>query len=163
MTNTPRQILHLWDFGWCDHNTIIVPPIHKPSDMVQYYLNHDAFYSSFVGPNNDYTDDIHGPFWKSLISESDFEQINQEQFLFHIGAIRHPTEWETAVPHDQWDCALELACQIASRNTWCFRLVPNETCGDRFHDWGYVLDLFREFIFSNPNTKTIERLIFGYD
>ena len=34
---------------------------------------------------------------------------------------------------------------------------------DKFHDWGFVLSVFREFIFVNPNSENVVRLIFGYD
>lgn len=163
MSDLERQILQLWDFGWCDHDSVSVPLITNTEDVIGHYMRSEAFSTSFVGPKHDFTPELHGPFLKTALSDSDFELVSTEEFHSLIEAIRKPDEFSSAATDDQWQPVKQLAAEVAARNQWCFVLRPNENDFDRFHDWGSVLEVFREFVFANPGSETIERLVFGYD
>jgi hypothetical protein len=163
MTDLARDILPLWNYGWCDHDSLVVPILNKPEDVISSYINSESFCTSFVGPKRDFFPELHGPFFKSLISESDFEQISHQQFNNLLGGLRQPEGFSAPATEGDWDPVLRLATEVSARNAWCFKLRPNENDFDRFHEWGSVLEVFREFLFANPDSEMIERLVFGYD
>lgn len=63
----------------------------------------------------------------------------------------------------QWQAVERLASEVSSRHAWLFMLRFTEDDQERFHEWGFVLTIFREFICASPDTEFAERLVFGYD
>jgi len=45
----------------------------------------------------------------------------------------------------------------------CFLLRFDETRSDLHHDWGFVLTVFREFLFVGRRPDVIARFVIGYD
>lgn len=163
MTQTARKLLWLWDYGWCEYDRVTLPCCHVPQDVIREYRSSDAFGTSFVGQEPPHTSELHGPFLSSAVSESDYELITPQRFLDEIAAIR-TTEGFTSPPTDeQWHAVQSLASVVANRCAWFYKLRLTEDDSDRFHDWGFVLTIFREFICASPDSEFAERLVFGYD
>jgi hypothetical protein len=45
----------------------------------------------------------------------------------------------------------------------CYILRRDERDRELFHEWGFVLFVFREFLFVSPGRDSMERLVIGYD
>lgn len=135
-------------------------------DVIRSYLKSEAFGNPFVYFNNmsgEYARQSHGPFLRTEIRESDFELISRQKLEEDVRAIRHLDEIGGPVSDEKWESLEKLLERICSRNRWLFSLRLTEKDKSRFHDAGFVLVLFREFIFANPDSEFIERLVFGCD
>lgn len=161
MTRAPRNLLSLWDYGWCEHERIAIPRSRSPQVFIGEYLRSDAFGTGFVGPEPPYEPDLHGPFFSSLLSEPDFELITPQRFQTAIAAI--PQAFTRPPSAEQWQAVEHLVSEVSSRHAWLFTLRLTEDDKDRFHEFGFVLWLFREFVCGTPDTEHAERLVFGYD
>jgi hypothetical protein len=163
MTQTPRNLLSLWDYGWCEHERLALPRCQSPQEFIGAYRHSDAFGTSFVGPESPHTPELHGPFPSSSIYESDFELVAPQRFHGLIAAIPQTSGFTQPPSSDQWQAVQRLASEVSGRHTWLFSLRLTEDDQSRFHDWGFVLTIFREFICASPDTEFAERLVFGYD
>lgn len=163
MTQSRRNLLWLWDYGWCEHERVALPRCYSPQDIIRAYRRSDAFGTSFVGQEPPRTPELHGPFWSTSVSESDFELITPQRFQEMIAAIAQPSGFTTPPSAEQWQAVQRLASDVSSRCAWLFMLRLTEDDRDRFHDFGFVLTIFREFICASPDTEFAERLVFGYD
>ncbi|WP_306600406.1 hypothetical protein [Geothrix sp. 21YS21S-2] len=163
MTGQVRKILPLWHYGWCDHDCLPVPPSHSPEEVIAHYIQSDEFGTSFVGPKRDSLVDIHGPFLRAAISHSDFELISHKEFSYLLASIRQPSGFSSPASDDDWKPVLYLASEVVKRNECCFKLRFTENDFEKFHEWGSVLDVFREFIFVKAGCEAFERLVFGFD
>jgi len=165
MNKDVPDLLSLWDYAWCDYHQIALPPSNVAKSVIREYLRSDAFGNPFVyfsGMSDEYKHSLHGPFFRNLIS--DFELISIQRFEKEIDAIRHfADEIFGPLPEEKWQPVRQLAFRICERNSWIFMLRLTEENKDRFHECGWVLDIFREFVFANPNSEIIERLVFGWD
>jgi hypothetical protein len=45
----------------------------------------------------------------------------------------------------------------------CYVLSRDERDRELFHEWGFVLFVFREFLFVGPERNAVERYVIGYD
>lgn len=163
MTQSPRNLLSLWDYGWCEHTRVALPRCQSPQDCIRAYRHSDAFGTSFVGPEPPHTPEMHGPFPSSSIAESDFELITPQRFYQAIAAIPKSSGFTEPPSAKQWQAVERLVSEVSSRHTWLFMLRLTEDGRERFHEWGFVLTIFREFICASPDTGFAERLVFGYD
>lgn len=163
MTQSPRNLLPLWDYGWCEHEQVKLPRCQSPQDAIREYRLSDAFGNSFVGPEPSHTPELHGPFQSSLISDSDFELITPKRFQELITAIPQTSGFTEPPTNEQWQSVQHLASEVSSRHTWLFGLRLTEDDKECFHDWGFVLTIFREFICASPDNDLAERIVFGYD
>ena len=127
------------------------------------YRHSDAFGTSFVGPEPSDTPELHGPFLSSSISDSDFELITPQHFQDLIAAIPETSGFTESPTDDQWQAVQYLVSEVSSRHKWLFGLRLTEDSQECFHDWGFVLSIFREFICASPDSEFAERLVFGYD
>lgn len=158
MTQPHRQLLSLWDnYGWLDYNEIKLSPCNRPEELVDAYLSSNSFGTSFVGPELDDAPTLHGPFWRTSITADDFQVIDSDTFYAQIRSVRQPASEE------QWAAVENLISKLKSQYQWLFMLRLTEDNADKFHDWGFVLSVFREFILANPNSENVARLVFGYD
>lgn len=163
MSQPYRQILSLWDYGWLDYNEIRLPPCNQPRQLIDAYLNDEGFGTSFVGRELDREPAIHGPFRRTLITANDFQIVD---FNILYTQIRRVRQWQGSdEPPDeaQWLAVENLLTILGSRYRWFFMLRLTEEDADKFHDWGFVLWLFREFLLANPNSENTARLVFGFD
>jgi hypothetical protein len=164
MSETTRNLLPLWDYGWCDHARISLARCHSPEDVIREYLHSPAFGTSFVGPADVATiPEIHGPFPRATLSEADFELITPQRFWQEVSAIRQPEGFTSAASDEQWQAVQQLASEVSGGSAWLFILRLTEKDSSRFHEWGGVLFIFREFLCASPDTGFVERLVFGYD
>jgi hypothetical protein len=163
MITASRSLLSLWDYGWCDHARLPVTRTNVAADIIREYLRSDDFGTSFVGPQLDSAPELHGPFRRALISESDFELVSPERFLELIAVIRFPEGFSEPVSDEHWQEIQKLTSELRSRHSWFFALRFTEDDSTLFHEWGSVLTIFREFICASPDSDFAERLVFGYD
>lgn len=163
MTLKKRQLLPLWDYGWLDHDEITLAPCSQPRELIDAYLQSNYFGSSFVGPSTDHTSDLHGPFWRSLITPNDFRLIGAAEFADQVQRVRQPEGFPEPVDSEQWQAVETLVAQLQQKYSWLIALGLTEDDTGRFHEWGYVHSIFREFILANPDSAPVSRLVFGYD
>lgn len=165
MTQSPRNLLPLWDYGWCEHERVELPRCQSPQDVIREYRHSDAFRTSFVGSEASHTPalELHGPFLRSSISESDFKLITPQHFQALIAAIPKTSGFTEPPAEEQWQAIQHLVFEVGSRHTWLFGLRLTEDNPECFHDWGFVFTIFREFICASPGAEFAERLVFGYD
>ena|SRR5215217_2036486 len=163
MTQQSRQLFPLWDFGWLDHSELRLPACRESQDVVAAYLSSDRFATSFVGPNEEKAPDLHGAFWRASIGVSDFLLISKTEFYDHIQAIRQPQGFSEPASDEQWQTGERVIAAIQPRYTWIMMLRLTEESEESFHEWGFVLTIFREFLLANPDAEHVSRLVFGYD
>ena len=107
--------------------------------------------------------DLHGPFWRASIAIDDFQLISSEQFATGIQAVRQPEGFTEPADDAQWQAVERITSELARRSRWIFALRLTEQDSERFHDWGVVLSVFREFLFANPGSDRLSRCVVGYD
>ena len=166
MTKPDRILLPLLDFGWCDYDRIALFRSVITEDVIREYVKSEAFGNPFVHfseMSDEYARQCHGPFLRAKIHEADFELISRQVFKEEIKAIRYLSDFAEVVPDEKWEPLEKLVERIYNRNSWFFSLRLTEKNKSHFHESGFVLDFFREFICASPNSEFIERLIFGRD
>jgi hypothetical protein len=165
MTKVAPILLKLSDYGWCDYDRIILRRCNVAEDVIRAYLGSDAFGTPFSSGNGG--TDKHGPFLRTVISESDFELISLQQLEDEIRAIcfseKYSDCYSPPVSNEQWQLLHELISQICSRNTWFFALRLTLSDTDLYDERRNVLTVFHEFIGASPNSEFAERLVFGWD
>lgn len=163
MTQLQRQLLPLWDYGWLDLNEIKLPPCGQPRELIEAYLNSNDFGTSFVGQELDDAPTLHGAFWRTSIEANDFQLIDSATFDAQIQRVRQPEGFTEPVSEEQWSAVEDLVTKLKHQYQWLIMLRLTEDDADKFHDWGFVLTIFREFLLANPNSENVVRLVFGYD
>ena len=157
---TASIVTRLWDYGWLCHDSVQL--VSAPSDaaLIEQYVASRAFHCSFV-PNDKDETGIHGPFVAGRIHPDDFvplEQADLEHYLQSVEISETPSddvaERAKLLPH------LRGAFDGGRR---CYILSRDERDKELFHDWGFVLWVFREFVFVGPQRDRLERFIVGYD
>jgi hypothetical protein len=164
MSQPQRQLFSLWDYGWLDYNEIKLAPCNQTRELIDSYLSSDIFGTSFVGPelNND-EQTLHGPFWRTSITADDFQVIDSDTFYAQIRSVQQPEGFDEPADEEQWRAVENLISKVKSQYQWLIMLRLTEDDADKFHDWGYVLCVFREFLLANPNSEDVARLVFGFD
>lgn len=165
MTLPSRHLLALWDYGWLDHNEFQLTACYDSQKLIESYLSSKYFGSSFVGPTLEETEapELHGPFWRSKITVNDFQLIGSDEFYDRVQEIRQPTGFTSAASDEQWQAVNLLISKLKVQYKWFFNLQLTEQDSEKFHDWGFVLTIFREFLLANPDSKNVSTIIFGYD
>ncbi|MGD1085720.1 MAG: hypothetical protein ABSA47_13365 [Verrucomicrobiota bacterium] len=128
--------------------------------MIEKYVGAPAFQETFLRSEQD-DRGTHGPFLADRIKPSDFvplEESGLEHYLESVNLSLTPGEDEAErakiLPH------LRKAFAEGGR---CYILKVDERNKDLFHDLGWVLTLFREFLFVFPERDRLERFVIGYD
>lgn len=145
------------------HNEIELAPSSQPEQLIQAYLASDTFGTSFVGPSLEETPTIHGPFFRSSVVANDFQLIDSAAFYRQINDTRKPDGFSEPATEEQWGAVEKLVSELERQYIWLFKLRLTEDNSDRFHEWGFALTVFREFILANANSANVARLVFGYD
>jgi len=157
-----RPLLSLWDFGWLDYESMSLAGVRAAGDAPSAYVASPAFGTSFVGPQRDDFSDAHGPFRRDAVSAADFVVLSPTEFRRRVSEIRQPDGFAEPASDEQWAPVEALVADISGRCTALYMLRLTEQDHERFHDWGYVLTIFREFICVEPDLS-VTRLVFGYD
>ena len=157
---TAPIVERLWDFGWLCHDTVQLTAAASDLELVQQYVASPAFQTSFLPSNKDETG-IHGPFEAGRISADNYiplQEADLESYLASVKLSETPgddvAERAKLLPH------LRSAFAGGRR---CFVLRCDERDKELFHDWGFVLWVFREFLFAGPQRASLERFVIGYD
>lgn len=159
MAQFQKQLLPLWDYGWLDFDEINLPPCGQPRDLIDAYLKSNSFGTSFLGD----APELHGAFWRTSIESSDFQLIDSTELDEQIQSIRQPEGFFEPATEEQWRAVKDFINELKNQYQWFIMLRLTETDEDKFHDWGCVLTICREFIFANPNSENVVRVVFGYD
>jgi hypothetical protein len=159
----PRNLIHLWDYGWLDRDEVAIPSCETISEVIAAYIRSESFGTSFVGPRPDLTPELHGPFRRSAVSEADFVSLSSSEFLNELRTLCQPDGFTSAADNDQWRALEHAASEFERNHSWIIMLCLTEKHCERFHEWGSVLYIFREFLFANPYSERLSRFIVGYD
>jgi hypothetical protein len=153
-------IVRLWDYGWLSQDCVGLPASQSDAALIQEYVASPAFHTSFL-PNDKDETGIHGQFQADRIGPVDFLPLDEyglEQYLQSVELSeslgKDETERAKVLPH------LRNAFHGGSR---CYVLKATERNTELFHDWGFVLTVFREFLFIGSERDRLQRFIIGYD
>jgi hypothetical protein len=158
--DTTTVVADLWDYGWLCHDSLKLTAALSDSELVRQYVASSAFHTSFLPGDKDETG-IHGPFAADRIHTQDFIPLLEtdlQSYLESLKLAENPSDDVIAraklLPH------LRAAFAGGRR---CYVLRRDERDKELFHDWGFVLWLFREFLFVGPERDELERFVIGYD
>jgi hypothetical protein len=161
MTACP-VITRIWDYGWLAGDEVQVPAGGSDRDVLEHYLASPGFHTSFLPSDKDETG-IHGPFLASRIAANDFAPFEEAALEGYLKALLYSTEWNTPASAEQFAAVLEQLRQPFAQGMRCYLLRFDESHSDLHHDWGFVLTVFREFLFVGPRPGLIRRFVIGYD
>ena len=157
---TTAIVIGLWDYGWLSHDSVKLAAAPSDVALLQQYAASPEFHTSFLRSDKDETG-IHGPFLVERLKLSDFvplEETNLENYLKDVQLSETPGEDEAERAK-----ILPYLRSAFGGGRRCYVLTPNERHTELFHDWGFVLTVFREFLFANTQRDGLERFIIGYD
>ena len=155
-------ISRIWDYGWLAGDELHFPPAASDRDLLEHYLASPAFHTSFIPSDKDETG-IHGPFFAGSIAINDFVRFEEGGLDTYLRDLLFSSEWDTPASAEQFEAVLELLRKAFGEGTYCYRLRFDEKNLDKKHDWGFVLTIFREFLFLDRQRGVIRRMIIGYD
>ena len=161
MTASP-VITHIWDYGWLAGDEVEVPAGSSDRDVLEHYLASPAFHTSFLPSDKDETG-IHGPFIADRIKVSDFAPFEEAGLEECLKALLYPPEWDRPASAEQLDAVLKHLRKPFAEGMRCYLLQFDESRSDLQHDWGFVLTVFREFLFVGHRPGFISRFVIGYD
>jgi hypothetical protein len=158
--DTAPIVARLWDYGWLCRDTVQLTAAASDSQLLQQYVASPSFHTSFLPSDKDETG-IHGPFEAGRISADDYtplREANLESYLESVELSETPgddvAERAKLLPH------LRDAFAGGRR---CYVLRRDERSKELFHEWGFVLFVFREFLFVGEQRDRLERFVIGYD
>jgi hypothetical protein len=153
-------VTRLWDYGWLCRDSVKIAAAPSDAALLEQYVASPAFDTSFLPSDKDETG-IHGPFLADRIKPVDFvplEETGLEHYLESVQLSETPgedvAERAKILPH------LRSAFEGGRR---CYVLKLDERNTQLFHDWGFVLTVFREFLFAGAKRDNLDRFIIGYD
>lgn len=158
--NDPPIVERLWDYGWLSRDVVQLPAATSDLQLIRQYVVSPSFHTSFLPSDKDETG-IHGPFYAGRIGAEDYIPLckaDLERYLASVELSETPDEDET----ERAKIWLHLGTVFA-RGYKCYVLRRDERNNDLFHDWGFVLIVFREFLFVDPLHGNLERFVIGYD
>jgi hypothetical protein len=155
-------IAHIWDYGWLAGDEVEVPGGNTDLDVLKHYVTSLAFHTSFLPADKDETG-IHGPFLADRITASDFEPFEEAALEAYLKALLYSPEWERPAIPEQFDAVLSRLRKPFAEGMRCYHLRLDENHSDLHHDWGFVLTIFREFLFLGQRPGFISRFVIGYD
>lgn len=158
--DTAPIVTRVWDYGWLCHDTVQLSAAASDVELVQQYVASPAFHTSFLPSDKDETG-IHGPFEAGRIGAEDYIPLHEadlESYLESVELSETPgadvAERAKLLPH------LRNAFAGGRR---CYVLRRDERDKELFHEWGFVLCVFREFLFAGQQRDSLERFVIGYD
>lgn len=158
--STAPIVERLWDYGWLCHDTVQLTSAASDLELVQQYVASPAFHTSFL-PNYKNETGIHGPFKAGRISADDYIPLHEADFESYLTSIEF-----SDTPGDDVAERAKLLPHLRSAlagGRRCYVLRRDERDTELFHDWGYILWVFREFLFAAPQRDGLERFVIGYD
>jgi hypothetical protein len=157
---TAPILARLWDYGWLCRDSMKLAGASSDVALIEQYVASRAFHTSFPANDKDETG-IHGPFLAERIKAADFQPLEQAELEHYLESIRlSETEGDDAVERGKMLPHLRSAFEGGHR---CYILRRDERDKQLFHEWGFVLSVFRELLFVGPKRDSLERFIIGYD
>jgi hypothetical protein len=157
---TAPILTRLWDYGWLCRDRVRLASASSDEELIEQYAASRAFHTSFV-PNDKDETGIHGPFAAGRITAADFVPLSEGELGEYLESIQlsdtpgdDVAERAKILPHLR--IAFERGCR-------CYVLSRDERNRELFHEWGFVLHIFREFLFIGPERDCVERFVIGYD
>jgi hypothetical protein len=157
---TAPILTRLWDYGWLCRDRVKLAEASSDAGLIEQYVASPAFHTSFV-PNDKDETGIHGPFVSERITAADFVLLPDAKLEEYLESIElSDTPGEDAAERAKMSSHLRAAFEGGRR---CYVLIRDERNREVFHDWGFVLFVFREFLFIGPKRDCVERFVIGYD
>lgn len=157
---TAPIIARFWDYGWIGRDSVKLAPASSDSALIERYVASPAFHTSFL-PNDKDETGIHGPFLANHIHADDYVPIQQAELEHYLESIElSETVGDDVVERAKMLPHLRGAFDGGRR---CYILRRDERDKELFHEWGFVLWLFREFLFVSNERDSVDRFVIGYD
>ena len=158
--DTAPTITRLWDYGWLCRDVVSLPSCPSDAALIERYVSSPAFHTSFLPSDKDETG-IHGPFVAARIHTDDFIPLEQSHLEDYLGSVELAD-----APEDDANARTLILPHLRSpyeRQSRCYVLRRDERDKELFHDWGFTLWVFREFLFAGQSRDSLERFVIGYD
>jgi hypothetical protein len=158
--DTAPIIERAWKYGWLCHDSVQLAAAPSDAALIEQYVTSRAFHTSFLPSDKDETG-IHGPFMADRIKTEDFVQLQESELGRYLGSV----ELSEAPGEDDIERA-KLLPHLRSAfagGRRCYVLRRDERNKELFHDWGFVIWVFREFLFVGAQKESLDRFIIGYD
>jgi hypothetical protein len=159
MENTPI-LVRLWDYGWLCRDRVKLAGALSDGALIEQYVASPAFHTSFL-PNDKDETGIHGPFVAERITAADFVPIKETDLGQCLESI-HLSDTPDEDVAERAKILPYLRAQLNKGRTG-YVLQRDERNSELFHEWGFVLFVFREFLFIDPGRDCVERFVIGYD
>ena len=157
---TVSILTRIWDYGWLCHDSVALAAASSDAALIEQYVRSPAFHTSFL-PNEKDETGLHGPFVADRITPTDFVAIQEAELGQYLESVQvSDTPAEDLAAHAQILPFLQAAFEGGRR---CYVLRRDERNRELFHEWGFVLFVFREFLFIGPARDCVERFVIGYD
>ena len=158
--DTAPILVRLWDYGWLCRDWVKLAKASSDSALIEQYVASSAFHTSFL-PNDKDETGIHGPFLADRITAADFGPLQEAELEHYLKSVRRSENPE----NDLAECRKALVHLRAAfeDNRRCYVLNRDERNNELFHDWGWVLCVFREFLFVGRERDCLERFVIGFD
>lgn len=158
--DTAPIIEGVWKYGWLCRDSVQFTTAPSDLALIEQYVTSPVFHTSFLPSDKDETG-IHGPFVASRIKTEDFVPLLEFDLEHYLGSV----ELSEAPGEDDIERA-KLLPHLRSAfagGRRCYVLRRDERDKELFHDWGFVIWVFREFLFIGPQRDSVDRFIIGYD
>lgn len=156
----PPIIESVWQYGWLCSDAVKLTAELSDTALIEQYVASPAFHTSFL-PSEKIETGIHGPFVANLIKAEDFFPIQESDLDLYLRTVEL-----SEVPGEDEIQRAKLLPHL--RNAFsggrrCFVLRRDERNKELFHEWGFVIWIFREFLFINLERDSLDRFVIGYD
>jgi hypothetical protein len=157
---TAAILTRLWDYGWLCRDSVKLAAESSDAALIERYFASPAFHTSFL-PNHKDETGIHGPFVAERITATDFVPLQEAELGLYLESVQvSDTPAEDVAARAKMLPYLRAAFEGGRR---CYVLSRNERNRELFHEWGFVLFVFREFLFVGAARDCVERFVIGYD
>jgi hypothetical protein len=157
---TAPVLIQLWDYGWLCSDRVKLAAASSDAVVIEQCVASPAFHTSFL-PNDKDETGLHGPFVAERITVADFVPLREPELGQYLESVQlSETPGEDAAERARMSPHLRAAFNGGRR---CYVLQRDERDRELFHKWGFVLFVFREFLFVGPERDCVERFVIGYD
>jgi hypothetical protein len=94
---------------------------------------------------------------------SDYLPLKESALEEYLAALLYSSEWDSPASAEQFAAVLGQLRKPFAQDMRCFLLRFDESRSDLHHDRGFVLTVFREFLFLGHTPGIITRFAIGYD
>ena len=158
--DTAPIIERVWDYGWLCGDSVKLSAAPSDAALIEQYVASPTFHTSFL-PSEKVDTGIHGPFIANLIKAEDFFPLQESDLELYLSTVElSETPGEDEIQRAKLLPHLRNAFSGGRR---CFVLRRHERNKELFHDWGFVIWIFREFLFIGSQRDSLDRFVIGYD